>query len=254
MKRKSQRHWRKKNSTNGRVTQNLEMLNIKPCLIPEKINHVICQFDLTAFESPDLWGLERNFCLPKRLKELKAHSTFCTFSECSRALHDSWLLHTLLKLLDVWSGHSSLFTCRALSLSCAPWFPDSEWSSTQLVCADRDRVVLAKLTMLKYVHVLLPATQCESVNAQSCVCGAQLFSASDQQSGWAAAACSARIKMQCVWITAVCLWGGHVHSPEPPQREYLGLHWYACHPNLTLKTGRSPSWFFHWFLRINSFS
>lgn len=127
----------------------------------------------------------------------------------------------------------------SLSLSCAPWFPDSVWSSTQLMCADRDRVVLAKLAMLKYVHVLLPATQCESVNAQSCVCGAQLFSASDQQSGWAAAR-SARIKMQCVWITAVCLWGGHVHGPEPPQREYLGLHWYACYPNLTFEHREIP--------------
>lgn len=53
------------------------------------------------------------------------------------------------------------------------------------MCTDRDRVVLAKLTMLKYVHVLLCATQCESVNAQSCVCGAGIFFASDQQSGWA---------------------------------------------------------------------
>lgn len=53
------------------------------------------------------------------------------------------------------------------------------------MCTDRDRVVLAKLTMLKYVHVLLCATQCESVNAQSCVCGGGIFFASDQQSGWA---------------------------------------------------------------------
>lgn len=53
------------------------------------------------------------------------------------------------------------------------------------MCKDRDWVVLAKLAMLKYVHVLLCATQCESVNAQSCVCGAGIFFASDQQSGWA---------------------------------------------------------------------
>lgn len=38
---------------------------------------------------------------------------------------------------------------------------------------DRDGVVQAKLTMLKYMHVLLCATQCASVNAQSCVCGAE---------------------------------------------------------------------------------
>jgi len=43
------------------------------------------------------------------------------------------------------------------------------------MCADRDRVVLAKFTVLKYAHVLLCATQCEPVNAQSCVCGAGIF-------------------------------------------------------------------------------
>lgn len=46
-------------------------------------------------------------------------------------------------------------------------------------------VVLSKLIMLKYVHVLLSATQCAPVNAQSCVCGAGIFFASDQQSSWA---------------------------------------------------------------------
>ena len=55
----------------------------------------------------------------------------------------------------------------------------------RLMCADRDQVVLSKLTMLKYVHVLLCATQCDSVNAQSCACGAGIFFACDQRSGWA---------------------------------------------------------------------
>lgn len=55
---------------------------------------------------------------------------------------------------------------------CLLCFPDSERSSVWLMCTDRARVVLAKLAMLKYVHVLLRATQCESVNAQSDVCGA----------------------------------------------------------------------------------
>lgn len=88
---------------------------------------------------------------------------------------------TIMSQQHVNSNQSSVFTCWALS--CARWFPDSDLSSPQLMCTDRDRVVLAKLTMLKYVHVLLCATQCESVNAQSCVCGAGIFF--DQQSGWA---------------------------------------------------------------------
>lgn len=54
-------------------------------------------------------------------------------------------------------------------------FLTRDLSSTQLVCADRDRVVLAKRAMLKYARVLLCATQCEPVNAQSCVCGAGRF-------------------------------------------------------------------------------
>lgn len=54
-----------------------------------------------------------------------------------------------------------------------------------LMCIDRDQVVLAKLAMLKYVHVLLCATQCESVNAQSSVCGARIFFASDRHNYWA---------------------------------------------------------------------
>lgn len=67
------------------------------------------------------------------------------------------------KVATAASAH--MFCSRACS------FHDSGLSSTLLMCIDRDRAVLPQLTMLKYVHVLLCATQCESVNAQSSVCG-----------------------------------------------------------------------------------
>lgn len=79
----------------------------------------------------------------------------------------------------------------------------------QLMCIDRDRVVLAKPAMLKYVHVLLCATQCESVKCtELCLWSEDIFClCSVQPQGWASA-CSHRIKMQFVWTVARSWSGG----------------------------------------------
>lgn len=71
--------------------------------------------------------------------------------------------------------------------------------------------------MLKYVHVLLCATQYESVNAQSRVCGGRIFFASDQRSRWAGLGCC----LLAVDKDVVCGTGlragaaAWIHEPDP---------------------------------------
>lgn len=74
----------------------------------------------------------------------------------------------------------------------------------QLMGPDRDRLVLAWLAILKYVHVLLCATQCVSVKCTEL----RLWSDGDifhlwslERQGWVAA-----IKMQCVAHCWVPVW------------------------------------------------
>lgn len=117
---------------------------------------------------------------------------------------------------DVNSGQSSVFT-RCVSPFRSPTFLTQTWAARCSCVQTGTGLCWQSLPLLKYVHVSLCATQCASVNAQSCVCGAGIFFASDQRSGWAAA-CPAWIKMQC--LDRCC-----VHRPGPPWKGGVWVGW-----------------------------
>lgn len=147
-------------------------------------------------------------------------------------------------------NQSLLFTCWALSR--AHWFPDSDLSSMQFMCADRDWVVLAKLTMLKYVHVLLRAPQCESVNAQSCVCGAGIFlPLISRAAGLGCCLLCLDKDAVCGPLLGACV-AACVHRPDPPLEGVggvFGVIFIRSLPQFNLaNTGISLSCFYGWML------